>query len=158
LPDPETPAPPCFLPESDNALLSHADRTRIISEEYRRTLFKAPIMRGVLLDGFVCGTWKKERTREKATLLIEPFEPLATKERDSLAKKGSDSTDSSGRSRGVRGPVCRVLERPLGFVAEAAALVERRYGWHGWLGQGQRVRKRSTASDWIPGVLAYALP
>jgi hypothetical protein len=88
LPDPETPAPPCFLPESDNALLSHADRTRIISEEYRRTLFKAPIMRGVLLDGFVCGTWKKERTREKATLLIEPFEPLATKERDSLAKEG----------------------------------------------------------------------
>ena len=45
-------------------------------------------MRGVLLDGFVCATWKKERTREKATLLIEPFEPLATKERASLAKEG----------------------------------------------------------------------
>src|SRR5918997_1816759 len=74
LPDPETPAPPRFLPEFDNALLSHADRTRIISGEHRRALFKDPMMRGVLLDGFVCGTWKKERTRRKATLIIEPFE------------------------------------------------------------------------------------
>jgi hypothetical protein len=88
LPDPETPAPPRFLPEFDNALLSHADRTRIVSDEHRRALFKDPMMRGVLLDGFVSGTWKKERTRGKATLLIEPFEPLAKKDRDSLAKEG----------------------------------------------------------------------
>jgi hypothetical protein len=88
LPDPETPAPPRFLPEFDNALLSHADRTRVISDEHRKALFKDPMMRGVLLDGFVQGTWKKERTRGKATLLIEPFEPLAKKDRDSLAKEG----------------------------------------------------------------------
>lgn len=88
LPDPETPAPPRFLPEFDNALLSHADRTRIVSDEHRSALFKNPMMRGVLLDGFVSGTWKKERTRGKATLLIEPFEPLAKKDRDSLAKEG----------------------------------------------------------------------
>jgi hypothetical protein len=88
LPDPETPAPPRFLPEFDNALLSHADRTRVVSDERRRALFKEPMMRGVLLDGFVQGTWKKERTRGKATLLIEPFEPLAKKDRDALAKEG----------------------------------------------------------------------
>ena len=105
----------------------------------------------------MCGTWKKERTREKATLLIEPFEPLATKERDSLAKEGERLVRFVGNVARRSRSVCRVLERLLGFVAEAA-LVERRYGWHGWLGQGQRVRKRSTASDWIPGVLAYALP
>jgi hypothetical protein len=87
LPDPETPAPPRFLPEFDNALLSHADRTCVISNEQRRSLCKDPMMRGVLLDGFVCGTWKKERTRGKATLIIEPFEPLTTKDRDSLAEK-----------------------------------------------------------------------
>ena len=88
LPDPETPAPPRFLPEFDNVLLSHADRTRLISGEHRRALIKDPMMRGVLLDGFVCGTWKKERTRGKATLIIEPFEPLATQDRDSLAEEG----------------------------------------------------------------------
>jgi len=42
----------------------------------------------VLLDGFVCATWKKERTRETVALLIEPFASLATKDRDSLAKEG----------------------------------------------------------------------
>ena len=88
LPDPETPAPPRFLPAFDNALLSHADRTRVISDEHRRALFKDPMMRGVLLDGFVSGTWKMERTRGKATLLIEPFEPLAKKDRNSLIKEG----------------------------------------------------------------------
>jgi winged helix DNA-binding protein len=88
LPDPETPAPPRFLPEFDNALLSHADRTRVVSDEHRRALFKDPMMRGVLLDGFVQGRWKKERTRGKATLLIAPFEPLAKKDRDALAKEG----------------------------------------------------------------------
>jgi hypothetical protein len=89
LPDPETPSPPRFLPEFDNALLSHADRSRIIAGEHRGALFKDPYMRGVLLDGFVCGTWKLERTREKATLVIEPFEPLMDEDRDALAEEGS---------------------------------------------------------------------
>ncbi len=52
----ETPAPPRFLPEFDNALLSHADCTRIISDEHRKLLFRDRVMHGVLLDGFACGT------------------------------------------------------------------------------------------------------
>ncbi len=88
LPDPETPASPRFLPEFDNALHSHADRTRVISDEHRRALFKDPMMRGVLLDGFVRGTWKMERTRGKAKLMIEPFGSLAAKDRGTLVEEG----------------------------------------------------------------------
>ena len=88
LPNPDTPAPPRFLPEFDNALLSHADRDRIIPEEHRAALFKDPLMRGVLLDGFTCGTWKTERTRGKMTLVIEPFEPLPEEDRDAVAEEG----------------------------------------------------------------------
>src|ERR687895_634364 len=88
LPAPETPAPPRFLPAFDNALLSHAERTRIISDEHRKALFEDPMMRGVLLDGFACGTWKTERTRGKVTLVIQPFERLSKVDRDALADEG----------------------------------------------------------------------
>jgi Winged helix DNA-binding domain len=89
LPDPEIPAPPRFLPWLENALLSHEDRTRIISEEHRKIItgdrWNAPV---VLVDGFVHGTWKIETTRRKATLVIEPFEPLLKEDRDAVAEEG----------------------------------------------------------------------
>jgi hypothetical protein len=89
LPDPETPAPPRFLPAFDNALLSHADRARIVADEHRKSLFKDPQMRGVLLDGFARGTWKIERSPGKASLEIEPFEPLPERDRSALAEEGA---------------------------------------------------------------------
>jgi len=88
LPDPRTPAPPRFLAAFDNALLSHDDRSRIISDEHRKLLSRDRLMRGVLLDGFACATWKTEQRRGKLTLEIEPFEPLTTKARDALADEG----------------------------------------------------------------------
>jgi Winged helix DNA-binding domain len=42
----------------------------------------------VLVDGFVRGTWKAERTRGKARLVIEPFEPLPRCDRDALIEEG----------------------------------------------------------------------
>ena len=86
--DPEMPAPPRFLPAFDNALLSHNDRTRIISDEHRKVLVRDRLMRGVLLDGFACATWKTEQRRGKLTLEIEPFEPLRREDRDVLAEEG----------------------------------------------------------------------
>jgi hypothetical protein len=70
------------LSQFDNALLSHADRTRIISDEHRKALFDDPMMRGVLLDGFACGTWKAERTRGKVTLVIQHFDGLFKEDRE----------------------------------------------------------------------------
>jgi hypothetical protein len=89
-PDSDAPAPPRFLPEFDNLILSHADRTRIIADDHRRVIASknGMVPATVLVDGFVRGTWKMERTRGKATLVIEPFEPLARKDRDALAEEG----------------------------------------------------------------------
>jgi Winged helix DNA-binding domain len=85
-PDPDTPAPPRFLPEYDNVLLSHADRTRIIADDHRQRVFTKG---AVLVDGFVRGTWTITRQREVATLRIEPFAPLPTPDRIAVAEEGA---------------------------------------------------------------------
>jgi hypothetical protein len=90
MPDPDAPAPPRFLPEFDNLILSHADRTRFIAEENRRALTSknGMVPASVLVDGFVRGTWKTERSRGRATLEIKPFEPLAKEHRAVLVEEG----------------------------------------------------------------------
>jgi hypothetical protein len=60
-PDPDEPAPVRFLPEYDNVLLSHADRSRFAAEEYRRfTRAAGPFKGSVLVDGVVQGIWHTE--------------------------------------------------------------------------------------------------
>lgn len=88
-PAPGTPAPVRFIPEFDNLILSHADRSRVIADDYRKLLASknGMVPATVLVDGFVQGTWKIER-RAKATLVIEAFETLAKKDRDALAEEG----------------------------------------------------------------------
>jgi hypothetical protein len=53
LPDPDTPAPPRFLPEFDNVVLSHADRSRVVA---------GPAGPGypLLVDGFYQARWMLE--------------------------------------------------------------------------------------------------
>ena len=94
-PDPETPAPVRYMAEWDNVLLSHADRTRAISEEDRRRIFTPNgIFPGtVLVDGFVAGTWKIERSRGAATLRVEPFAPLAPDDEAALTAEGERLLD-----------------------------------------------------------------
>ena len=90
-PDPGTPAPPRFLPEYDNLLRSHADRTRVVSGPHRARLATpndAP--RPVFLtDGFVRGTYKITKERDTATLTIEPFEPLSATDAAALSREGA---------------------------------------------------------------------
>jgi hypothetical protein len=71
-PDPETPAPPRFLPEYDNVLLSHADRSRFVSDEHRARLgsVDGPVHGSVLSDGFAFGTWRLDRDSGTATLVV----------------------------------------------------------------------------------------
>jgi Winged helix DNA-binding domain len=61
-PDPDTPAPVRFLPEYDNVLLSHDDRSRFVSASDRALL--GPVWSlgwgAVLHDGSVRGVWRAE--------------------------------------------------------------------------------------------------
>ena len=81
-PDPETPAPVRFVPEYDNLLLSHADRSRVISDDQRSSLFTRG---GLLVDGFVRGSWwLYGRASKAAKLDIELFGPLSKRGRRSV--------------------------------------------------------------------------
>jgi hypothetical protein len=71
-------APARFLPEFDNLVLAHADRTRLIADEHRgRLVTKNLRVRATFLwDGMVAGTWEVTRARGTATLRATPFHPL----------------------------------------------------------------------------------
>jgi hypothetical protein len=89
-PDPDTPAPPRFLPEFDNLVLAHADRSRLLADEHRPGLVtkNLRVKATFLQDGSVAGTWTVERKRGKATLRIAPFEPLPRRAAAELAAEG----------------------------------------------------------------------
>jgi hypothetical protein len=100
-PDPDSPAPPRFLPEYDNLLLSHADRTRVIASDATRHLPRAGNPPGTLLvDGFVQGLWTWSQTPARAVLRITTFRKLTRTEETAVAEEG---------------------EALLGFAAAAAA-------------------------------------
>jgi hypothetical protein len=82
----ETEAPPRFLPMWDSSLLAHADRTRILPEEYRKTVIKrnGDVLQTFLVDGFVAGTWKFE----DGGVALEPFEPVRRDVRRALEAEG----------------------------------------------------------------------
>jgi hypothetical protein len=86
----DTPVPPRFLPEFDNLVLAHADRTRVIADEYRGHLVtkNLRVKATVLHDGFVCGTWEIVRKKVTATLRITPFAVLSSRVTDELAAEG----------------------------------------------------------------------
>jgi hypothetical protein len=61
-PDSATPAPPRFLPEYDNVLLSHADRSRFVADSRRRfSAVTGPMKGSVLVDGMVEAIWRSVR-------------------------------------------------------------------------------------------------
>ncbi|MBA3451261.1 MAG: winged helix DNA-binding domain-containing protein [Chloroflexia bacterium] len=90
-PEAEIPAPPRFLPEFDNLLLSHADRSRVLADEHRRAVLGAKngrIPGTFLVDGFVAGTWRTQRKKNAATLTFSPFAPLTGDAATALAAEG----------------------------------------------------------------------
>ncbi len=89
-PDADTPAPVRFLPEYDNVLLGHKDRTRIIDDAHRPIISTAnlQIRATFLIEGRVAGTWRVEKSRKVATLVLEPFGKTTRKSRADLEQEG----------------------------------------------------------------------
>ena len=83
LPDEDTPVPPRLLPDFDNALLGHDDRSRIVGELPQR-MNAASEPRHFLVDGFLAGTWRFEGRGAKRTITLEPFKRLAKRDRKAL--------------------------------------------------------------------------
>lgn len=89
-PDADARASVRFLPEYDNLLASHTDRTRVISEEARKRVMTRNGMRATfLVDGQVTGAWKLHPGKASATLEIDPFRPLTAIERAEVEAEGA---------------------------------------------------------------------
>jgi Zn-dependent protease with chaperone function len=79
-PDPDTPAPPRFMPEYDNIFLAYADRSRVGYPKYGAMLStETGPVQGLLIDGFLAGTWRIVRESGAAMLLVEHFAPRVSR-------------------------------------------------------------------------------
>jgi hypothetical protein len=85
IPHADTVAPPRFLPMWDSTLLAHDDRTRILREEYRKTVIRnnGDVQPTFLVDGFVAGTWHLDGGH----IEVEPFQPLRARVRRELEEE-----------------------------------------------------------------------
>jgi hypothetical protein len=86
LPDPDTPAPPRFLPTWDATLLVHARRTGVLPEEHRAAIFsprRPHSFPTFLVDGRVAGTWRYE----DGAIRLDPFGRLDAATRRELRQE-----------------------------------------------------------------------
>ncbi len=109
-PDPDTPAPPRFLPEYDNLLLSYAERSRVIPHHR-----PVPLPPGngasvgtLLVDGFWQADWRI--LKNSGVLEVRPFIALSAADTEAIAAEG---------------------ERLLGFVGPAESARDVRFARDG---------------------------
>jgi hypothetical protein len=103
-PGEDVPAPMRFLPDYDNVLLGHADRTRIVDDALRarEVVFT---LGTVLIDGFVGALWKLARERSTATLRVEVLGRRSKADRAAVTEEGArllDFAAPQASSRDVR--------------------------------------------------------
>ncbi|MET9660033.1 winged helix DNA-binding domain-containing protein [Streptomyces sp. NPDC006510] len=108
-PDEDTPAPPRFLPEFDNVLLGHADRTRVIPPQYHGRNGNGNQAYGtVLVDGFLAAVWRPGDGAAPgsgaAALTVQPLGGLGRAERDAVTEEAvrmlSTMTPTAGGTDG----------------------------------------------------------
>jgi hypothetical protein len=105
LPDEDTPAPVRFLPEYDNLMLSHADRTRVIPDARSTPLFpgNGAVLGFVLVDGFYRGNWKARSEGRGKVLEISTFARVAARDRAALNEEGLRLLEFLAGVEGARG-------------------------------------------------------
>ncbi len=89
-------APARYLPEYDNLLLSHQDRSRFGDDERKRKLGLASAVKGtVLVDGLVSAAWHIERdsshrpaSAAAATIVVEHVDALTGSARHDVESEG----------------------------------------------------------------------
>ncbi|MEU9319886.1 winged helix DNA-binding domain-containing protein [Streptomyces sp. NPDC048295] len=92
-PHEDTPAPPRFLPEFDNVLLGHADRTRVIPPRFHGRNGNGNQAYGtVLVDGFLAAVWRLGDGDGRpgpgtASLTVQPLGRLGRPERDAVTEE-----------------------------------------------------------------------
>src|SRR5690606_21115258 len=70
-PPEDTPAPVRFLPQFDNVLLSHAERSRVVTPAVRaHGIWLGRWVGSILVDGMAAAAWSIRRERASATLLV----------------------------------------------------------------------------------------
>jgi Winged helix DNA-binding domain len=89
-PPEDTPAPVRYLPEYDNVLLGHEDRTRLMDPDQRTPLYPGNGGRlgSVLLDGRFAGGWRSVRTSRGARLEVELLARAGPDDRRELVEEG----------------------------------------------------------------------
>jgi len=90
LADADNEAPVRFLAEFDSAVISHADRRRVITDEHRRAIStKNGLVPGtVLVDGFVRATWKVVKRNGTADLRVAVLERTSRGDRLTIEQEG----------------------------------------------------------------------
>lgn len=87
-PPADTPAPVRYLPDFDNLLRSHADRTRVIDDLSRKRMNRrnGVVPHALLVDGEVAGWWRLD----DAVLTVTPYRPLTAAEADAVEAEGRE--------------------------------------------------------------------
>lgn len=115
-PDPDTISPVRFLYDYENMLLSYADRSRAIDPERVRGIAarQNESISTFLIDGFVAGTWKLERERDRANLVIRPLVPLSRQAERAVIDEGAALVDFLAGDAAVRDVVIGPAWPPAG--------------------------------------------
>lgn len=88
-PPPDTPAPVRFLPQYDDVLLGHADRSRIVPAEMaaRAGSYPTQWVGTLLVDGLASGLWRIEDGPDTAMLQVELVRSMSAAQLDELVSE-----------------------------------------------------------------------